>query len=58
MIIRALILYLLYLKCRIKYRKQIWFRGFSIICAMKGSEIQFNNVGGGKSLFFLIPLAI
>lgn len=47
MIIRALILYLLYLKCRIKYRKQIWFRGFSIICAMKGSEIQFNNVGGG-----------
>ncbi|WP_295133396.1 acyltransferase [uncultured Catenibacterium sp.] len=57
MIIRALILYLLYLKCRIKYRKQIWFRGFSIICAMKGSEIQFNNVGGGKIFIFSHPFS-
>ena len=48
MIIRTLFLYLQYLKCRIKYRKQIWFRGFSAICALKGSEIQFvKPVGGG-----------
>lgn len=49
MLVRSFVLYLLYLKYRIKYRKQIWFRGFSVICALKGSEIQINNsCGGGR----------
>ena len=57
MLVRSFVLYLLYLKYRIKYRKQIWFRGFSVICALKGSEIQFNNsCGGAKFLYFLILL--
>lgn len=57
MLVRSFVLYLLYLKYRIKYRKQIWFRGFSVICALKGSEIQINNSSGGaKFLYFLILL--
>ena len=56
MLVRSFVLYLLYLKYRIKYRKQIWFRGFSVICALKGSEIQFNNSCGAKFLYFLILL--
>ena len=47
MIIRTIALYLNYLLQRVKYRKQIWFRGFSVICDLKGSKIVFNNVGGG-----------
>ena len=50
MLVRSFVLYLLYLKYRIKYRKQIWFRGFSVICALKGSEIQINNSCGGDCL--------
>ena len=50
MIIRTLFFYLNYLYLRIRYRKQIWFRGFSVICALKGSEIQFNNSCGGDCL--------
>lgn len=46
--IRTLIFYLNYLRMKIKYRKQIWFRGFSVICALKGSDIQINPTGGGK----------
>lgn len=57
MLVRSFVLYLLYLKYRIKYRKQILFRGFSVICALKGSEIQINNsCGGAKFLYFLILL--
>lgn len=57
MLVRSFVLYLLYLKYRIKYRKQFWFRGFSVICALKGSEIQINNsCGGAKFLYFLILL--
>ena len=48
MIIRTIALYLNYLLQRVRYRKQIWFRGFSVICALKGSKIVFNNVGGVK----------
>lgn len=52
MMIRTVIFFLLYLKCRIIYRKQVYFRGFSVVCAMKGSTILFNNAGGGvKSTF-------
>lgn len=53
MLVRSFVLYLLYLMYRIKYRKQIWFRGFSVICALKGSKIQFNkSCGGAKFLYF------
>lgn len=45
MLIRTIVLYLNYLLQRVKYRKQIWFRGFSVICALKGSKIVFNNAG-------------
>lgn len=48
MLIRTIVLYLNYLRMRIKYSKQIWFRGFSVICALKGSEIQINPTGGVK----------
>ena len=53
MLIRTIVLYLNYLLQRVKYRKQIWFRGFSVICALKGSNIVFDNVGGeeNKHLF-------
>ena len=46
MLIRTAALYLNYLRMKIKYSKQIWFRGFSVICALKGSEIQINPAGG------------
>ena len=48
MLIRTIVLYLNYLLQRVKYCKQIWFRGFSVICALKGSKIVFNNAGGGR----------
>lgn len=51
MLIRTVFFFLLYLKCRIIYRKQVYFRGFSVVCAMKGSNILFNNAGGVKSTF-------
>ena len=50
MLIRTTALYLNYLRMRVKYRKQILFRGFSVICALKGSSIQFNTTGGQKNL--------
>ena len=50
MLIRTIVLYLNYLLQRVKYRKQIWFRGFSVICALKGSKIVFNNVGRGERI--------
>lgn len=51
MLIRTTALYLNYLRMRVKYRKQILFRGFSVICALKGSSIQFNTTGGGKRIY-------
>ena len=48
MLIRTIVLYLNYLRMKIKHRKQIWFRGFSVICALKGSDIQINTAGGVK----------
>lgn len=51
MMIRTVIFFLLYLKCRIIYRKQVYFRGFSVVCAMKGSNILFNNAGGKINIF-------
>lgn len=57
MLIRTVFFFLLYLKCRIKYRKQIYFRGFSVVCAMKGSNILFNNAGGVKSTIFSHPFS-
>lgn len=50
MLIRTIVLYLNYLLQRARYRKQIWFRGFSVICALKGSKIVFNNAGGGGKI--------
>lgn len=47
MLIRTVVLYLNYLRYRIKYRKRIWFRGFSVIFAMQNSDIQFDNMRGG-----------
>lgn len=47
MILRTIILYLDYLFQRVKYRKQIRFRGFSVICALKDSKIVFNNAVEG-----------
>jgi maltose O-acetyltransferase len=55
MLIRTVFFFLLYLKCRIIYRKQVYFRGFSVVCAMKGSNILFNNAGGGKINVFSHP---
>ena len=51
MLIRTIVLYLNYLLQRVKYRKQIWFRGFSVICALKGSKIDFTNAGGEINIF-------
>ena len=57
MLIRTIVLYLNYLLQRVKFRKQIWFRGFSVICALKGSKIVFNNAGGGKINIFSHPFS-
>lgn len=57
MLIRTIVLYLNYLRMKIKYRKQIWFRGFSVICALKGSDIQINPTGGGKIHIFSHPFS-
>lgn len=48
---RSLYLYLQYIKCRIKYRGKIWFRGFSVIFAFKGSEIIFDTTGEKINIF-------
>ena len=47
MLVRTIALYLNYLRMRIKYRRQIWFRGFSVIFAQNVSEICINPNGGG-----------
>lgn len=45
MFIRTVFLYLEYIKNRIRYRKSIWFRGFTIIHAFPGSQINFSSEG-------------
>lgn len=47
MLIRTVGLYFNFLRYRILYNNRIWFRGFSVIYAMKNSSIMFNNLGGG-----------
>ena len=49
MLIRTIALYLNYLRCRVKYRKQISFRGFGVMCAMQRSDMEI--VGGGVRIF-------
>lgn len=39
------------------YRKQINFRGFGVVCAMKGSNILFSNKGGRKINIFSHPFS-
>lgn len=51
MFIRTVFLYLQYLKCRMKYRKRICFRGFSVIYALKGSSITFPTSGKKVNIF-------
>ena len=55
--IRTVIFFLLYLKYRIIYRKQIYFRGFSVVYAMKGSNILFSNKRGRKINIFSHPFS-
>lgn len=57
MFIRTIILYLNYLRYRILYNNRIWFRGFSVIYAMKNSSIMFNNLEGGKINIFSHPFS-
>ena len=46
MLIRTVGLYFNFMRYRIKYHKQICFRGFSVLLAMRDSEILFNIMGG------------
>lgn len=56
MIIRTIALYLSYLIYRVKFRKSICFRGFSVIYAFKGSSITFPK-GGEKINIFSHPFS-
>ena len=51
MLLRTIFLYLQYLKCKLKYRKAIWFRGFSVIYAFKESKITFDTTGKRIHIF-------
>lgn len=51
MVLRTIFLYLQYLKCRLKYRKTICFRGFSAIYAFKESTISFDSTGKKINIF-------
>ena len=57
MILRTISLYLLYIYYKIKYHKQIWFRGFCVICPLKNSTIVFDNVDGRKINIFSHPFS-
>ena len=46
MLLRTIFLFLNYLKYRLKYKDNIWFRGFAVIYAEKGSSITFSNMIG------------
>lgn len=52
MLIRTILLYVLYLKNRVKYYKQVRFRGFCVICALGKSKIEFLNKGGRRINIF------
>lgn len=58
MLIRTVGLYFNFMRYRIKYHKQICFRGFSVLLAMRDSEILFNIMGGIKIGCFPIRLVI
>lgn len=45
MFIRTIFLYFNYLRYKFLYRKHIWFRGFAVIYAEKGSSIKFSREG-------------
>lgn len=51
MLIRSILLYLNYIKYRVTCRKYIWFRGFSVIYAFKGSYIFFDSKGEKIKIF-------
>lgn len=51
MLIRTIFLYLHYLKYKIFYRKQIWFRGFSVIYAFGDSSITLPKSGETVNIF-------
>lgn len=51
MLLRTLYLYIIYLIYRFKYFKYIWFRGFSVIYAFKGSKINFDTTGKKINIF-------
>lgn len=55
MLIRTVVLYLNYLRYRLQYRKHIWFRGFAVIYACKGSSITFSKEG--RSHIFSHPFS-
>lgn len=51
MLLRTVFLYMCFLKYKIMFRKQIWFRGFSAIYASKGSKINFPKSGEKINIF-------
>lgn len=51
MILRTIFLYLQYLRYKLKYRKTIYFRGFSAICAFNDSKITFDTTGKKINIF-------
>lgn len=55
MLIRVIFLFLNYLWYKFKYRKHIWFRGFAVIYAEKGSSISFSKEG--RANIFSHPLS-
>ena len=56
MLIRTVGLYFNFMRYRIKYHKQICFRGFCVLLAMRDSEIVFNT-GGGEIRIFSHPFS-
>ena len=51
MFLRTIFLYLQFIKYKFKYLKKIWFRGFSVIYAFKGSKITFSTIGPKTRIF-------
>lgn len=46
LLIKSLVLYALYIKVKIKYRRSIKFNGFTVFFAHKGSDILIDKKGG------------
>ena len=57
MLFRTIALYFIWLVYKVKYRKRIKFRGFSVICALKDSKIRFNYKDGHKINIFSHPFS-